>query len=91
MSLDLARVGELAADLMDTLERDVANGRLAEDSEIGVVAIVVEVQNGDKTQIRYLCSDRRLWIQCALLREALDVAEDPEALDLDVDEDATED
>ena len=75
--MDLARIGEVAAELMDALEADADGG--PDGVEVGVVAVIVELQTRDLTTIRYRRSDSRQWIQRALLREALEIAEDDES------------
>jgi len=64
-------IGPVAAALMDELAVDHPYG------EIGTVLIIVEIKNEDETVIRYHCNDKRQWVQRAMLREALEVADQP--------------
>jgi hypothetical protein len=50
---------------------------IGDDVEVKTVVIIVELQDGEMTTIRYRCNDMRQWVQRAMLREALDVASDP--------------
>jgi hypothetical protein len=70
--LSLNELGTLAAELMDRLESDYEG---KEDVELGVVAIVVELNYTDSdgeeiTAVEYRCSDARRWIQSGLFAAA---------------------
>lgn len=51
-------MGVLVAELMDTIA-----GEYGEDVTVGTVAVVVEIDGGEWTQVRYRCSDPRSWVQ----------------------------
>jgi hypothetical protein len=65
MSLDTSTVGTLAAELMERLAE-----QYSEDAEIGIVAVVAEIDCGDSTAIYYRCTDGRHWIQAGLFDAA---------------------
>jgi hypothetical protein len=77
VALDLTRLGELAAELMEALEDEHG-----EEARLGVVAVVVEVTGADDewTAVQYRCSDPRRWIQSGLFaaagRAVIDSSED---------------
>lgn len=48
-----------------------------EDTKVGLVLLVVELQDADSSWISYRCSDHRPWIQRAMLAEALELANVP--------------
>lgn len=58
-------MGILVADLMESIA-----GEYSGDARIGVVAVVVEVEGDDWTQVRYRCSDGRSWVQEGFFRAA---------------------
>lgn len=82
--VDLSKIGELTADLMESLEAGIADviepGEQA--PEVKTVAIIVELDwppceqnnNYGSSAIRYRCTDSRVWIQRALFTEAADIA-----------------
>lgn len=77
MSFSISRLGETAAELMETVECEFAE---RDGVEVGVVAVVAEVnyvdEDGDEvTEIRYRCSDGRSWIQAALFGRAVKIAD----------------
>lgn len=81
---DLSKIGEVAANLMERLEAQIADA--LEENEappsIKTVAVVVEIDwpadpendHYGSTSIRYQCTDPRVWIQRAFLTEAADIA-----------------
>lgn len=75
MTLDLGDVGRTAAELMDVLAEDL---EAETNPRVDMVAIVVAVSTDEWSGIRYRCSDRRPWIQRAVLAEALELAEQPD-------------
>lgn len=83
--VDLSELGTLAANAMQSLEEQVAE-EVADGFEVPTVktvGIVVELDfppsevndGAGSTAIRYRCSDKRVWIQRALFREASDLAD----------------
>jgi hypothetical protein len=69
-SIDVSEVGRLAAETMESVERQFGG-----DAEIGAVAMVVEVRHPDEegdeaTTITCCSNDRRSWVQYGLLRFA---------------------
>lgn len=72
MANGLEKVGIIAADLMERLEDDYKD---FDDVEIGIVAVVVEVNYVDRqddgvSAVEYRCSDERRWIQHGLFEAA---------------------
>ena len=67
MSLDTTRLGNAAAELMDSLAEAYEND---DGAEIGVVAIVVEVNGPGWTGVDYRASDPRCWVQSGLFAAA---------------------
>jgi hypothetical protein len=63
-ALDTSALGQLAAELMESIEGDYPEARL------GVVAVVVELDEGGATSIVYRCSDARRWVQAGLFAAA---------------------
>lgn len=66
---DAARIGKLAAEVMEIAEAHEG------DATVGVVAVVVEVnvEEPDQdpyTNVFYRCSDQRRWIQAGLFDSA---------------------
>jgi hypothetical protein len=51
-------MGVLVAELMDAIA-----GEYGEDAKVGTVAVVVEIDGDEWTQVRYRCSDPRSWVQ----------------------------
>lgn len=74
MSIDLGKVGLVAANLMDDLMAD--QEEIDHDQEIGEVMLIAEVRGADAdgtyTYIRFRCSDDREWVQRGLLHAGLD-------------------
>lgn len=68
MSLDVAKLGQSAAELMDSLADAYEND---EGAEIGMVAIVVEVNGPDWTGVDYRTTDGRRWVQEGLFGAAI--------------------
>lgn len=81
MPLELADLATVAAELMDELEEEYAS---KEDVQLGVVAVVAEVNwsdgDGGVTAVQYRCSDSRRWVQVGLFdaakRGVLETSED---------------
>jgi len=65
---DLARVGQVAAELIEALDED---GAVTDKDRLGVVAIVVELNDDIGTRVIYRCSDNRRWIQSGLFTAAI--------------------
>lgn len=65
MSVDTTAMGVLVAELMDTIADEYG-----EDAKIGTVAVVVEIDHDEWTQVRYRCSDTRSWVQEGFFRAA---------------------
>jgi len=64
--VDASPIGRAAAELMESIEAQVG-----EDSKVGTVAIIVEVDSKENeepgtTHIFYRCSDSRAWVQYGL-------------------------
>lgn len=66
MSIDTTALSQTALDLIERLAEDHED----DDREIGVVALVVEINGEDATWIEYRCSDQRKWIQAGLFDRA---------------------
>lgn len=67
MSLDTTKLGQVAAELMESL----ANSYEGYDVEVGTVALIVEVNASEWTAVTYRCSDPRVWIQKGLMRAGI--------------------
>jgi hypothetical protein len=65
VSVDTTAMGVLVAELMDTIADEYG-----EDVKIGTVAVVVELDCDEWTQVRYRCSDPRSWVQEGFFRAA---------------------
>jgi hypothetical protein len=60
VSLDTTKLGQLAAELMDSLAEAYEDD---EGAEIGTVAIVVEIEGPGWTGVDYRSTDQRRWVQ----------------------------
>jgi hypothetical protein len=74
--VDTSRVGLLAAELMESIAEEHGD-----DVELGVVAVVVEIDIPPSTDEEYgatliemRCSDKRRWIQAGLFERAKAIA-----------------
>jgi len=70
MTVDTHPIGQLIADVMETLEQTYG-----ENAELGIFAIVAEINIEDEdspgvTHIIYRCNDNRTWIQAGLFEAA---------------------
>jgi len=70
MTVDTHPIGQLIADVMETLEQTYG-----ENAELGIFAIVAEVNIDEDdspgvTHIIYRCNDNRTWIQAGLFEAA---------------------
>jgi hypothetical protein len=65
MAFDQSKIGRLAADLMDNLERHIE-----EDAEIGDVCLVVELISEDGSQVVSQFSNPRAHVNLGLLEVA---------------------
>lgn len=74
MSLDVGEIGIQAARLMDELAEDFADG---DETRVRAVALVVALEDNEASWISYRCSDRSPWVQRAIFREALELADGP--------------
>jgi hypothetical protein len=81
--MDVSSVGSVAADLMD-----MVTDEYGDDVEVGIVAVVVELNSEDWTAVRYRCNDGRRWIQAGLFEQARRGVHESARQDLD---DAEED
>lgn len=64
--MDVSEVGTVAADLMDMVCEEYG-----EEVEVGIVAVVVELNSDDWTAVRYRCNDGRRWVQAGLFAQAI--------------------
>jgi hypothetical protein len=75
MSLDTTRLGQVAAELMQTLADGYEDSDF-DKTELGEVMILAEVkledEEGEWTNIAWRCSDDRQWVQRGLLHAALE-------------------
>lgn len=78
MTLELDAVGRTAAELMDELAEQHGD---EPNAVVDAVAIIVAVSSDEGSTIRYRCSDRRQWVQRALIAEALELATDGDELE----------
>lgn len=58
MGIDTTAMGVLVAELMDTVAVEYG-----EDVKLGTIAVIVEINGDEWTQVRYRCSDPRSWVQ----------------------------
>ncbi|HET6502108.1 MAG TPA: hypothetical protein VFG87_15235 [Amycolatopsis sp.] len=58
MSVDTTAMGVLVAELMDAIADEYGG-----DVQVGTIAVVVEIDAENWTQVRYRCSDPRSWVQ----------------------------
>lgn len=72
MSLDVTPLGELAAEVMERIEREYGD-----EATVGICAVVVEVdvpsddpEDPGFTEILYRCTDQRRWVQAGLFDAA---------------------
>lgn len=79
MSLDTARAGVLAVELIERLAEQYENDPDMEGVEVGTMALVVELSGKYKgeeaTWVEYRCSDARRWVQIGFFQAALRVAD----------------
>lgn len=71
MSLDTTRLGEIAANMMESL----AESYETHDVSVGEVALIVEIRSGDWTAVTYRCTDERAWVQRGLIRQGIDAVD----------------
>ncbi len=68
MSLDTTKLSTLALDLIERLAADYED---TPSAEVGVVALVVEIDSEEVTYVEYRCSDQRKWVQAGLFETAV--------------------
>lgn len=73
MSVDTTTIGQVTAELMDTIDRDYPD----DDVTVRTVIVVAELHTPESTFVMYRCSDERTWIQRGLLAEALEASRRP--------------
>lgn len=80
--METRELGVLVAELMETLAEEYG-----EDAKAGVLAVIVEIDLGEATQIVYRCSDNRRWIHDALFQAARRAVYDDMVMSEDEDDD----
>jgi hypothetical protein len=75
-------IATFVAEFLEDLEtEDQMEGAHPEGSEVGVIAVVVELTGAEETMIRYRCSDTRRWLQTGLFEAAKRAVETTEYQD----------